>query len=290
MADLRTPLSSEPPPVIDTLISFPAPHVLLATLNRPAHLNSIPRVQSFALGKLWQWFDNEPSLRVAVLTGSGRAFCAGADLKTFDNTLSADDPAANEGALASRFPTSGFGGISNRAGSKPIIAAVNGFCFGGGMEIATNCDLVIASDDALFSLPEVKVGLIALAGALPRLIKTVGRQRASEMALGGGRYDAATMKSWGVVNEVVPDGSKNGGKIVLEKALEWAARIVANSPDAVIASREGLKLGWEAIGPEAGTDVVCHDWFARLEKGENKKEGIASFVERRKPVWRNSRL
>ncbi|OTA58294.1 putative enoyl-CoA hydratase [Hypoxylon sp. EC38] len=289
-------LSSPPPPVPDTLVLFPRPHILLVKLNRPKQLNAIPRPQHFALERLWDWFDAEPSLRVAVITGSGRAFCAGADLKEWDNSNSNSNsntspdpaPAPESETGAKRFPSGGFGGMSNRGGLKPIIAAVNGVCFGGGMEMAINCDIVVASAEAKFGLPEVTIGVIALAGALPRLVRTVGRQRAAEMALGGKSYGAKEMMAWGLVNQVVEGGG--GSEAVLEGALKWAERIAGNSPDAVIVSREGLKLGWEGVGPEQGTDLLLKGWYKRLEKGENMIEGIKSFVERRKPVWKDSKL
>ncbi|KAI0888746.1 enoyl-CoA hydratase/carnithine racemase [Annulohypoxylon maeteangense] len=275
-------LTTPPPPVPHTIISFPKPHILLITLNRPNQLNAIPPVQHFALEHLWDWFDAQPSLRIAILTGSGRAFCAGADLKVWDDTNTSNSASKNPPELV---PRAGFGGMSNRGGLKPIIAAVNGICFGGGFEMAINCDLVIAAAGAKFALPEVAIGVIAVAGALPRLVRSVGRQRAAEMALSGKRYDARQMLDWGLVNEVVEDGGK-----VLEKAVEWAERIAGNSPDAVVVTREGLKLGWEGVGPEQGTEILRTGWYQRLKAGENMAEGVKSFVERRKPVWKDSKL
>ncbi|KAI1876739.1 hypothetical protein JX265_003355 [Neoarthrinium moseri] len=317
-------LNTSPPEVPNAKVSFPIPHVLLVTLNRPDSLNAIPRPQHFALGRLWDWFDDEPALRVAVITGTGRAFCAGADLKEWDglnsagtsgpqksvsgapsqtsttpdgSTSESEQRAGARDMPASRFPRGGFGGMSNRGGQKPILAAVNGLCLGGGMEMAINCDMVLASEDAVFGLPEVTIGVIALAGALPRLVRSVGRQRAAEMALGGKKYGAEEMRRWGLVNEVVPAGDAEGAAAdglgrtrVLAKALEWAARIAGNSPDAVVVSREGLKLGWEGVGPEVGTNMLIHGWYGRMEKGENMREGVKSFVERRKPVWVDSKL
>ncbi|KAI0541555.1 enoyl-hydratase [Xylaria digitata] len=280
-----TNLSSPPPPVPNVLVSFPAPHILLVTLNRPKQLNAIPRPQHFALDKLWGWYDGEPSLRCAVITGTGRAFCAGQDLKEWNENNKASASNTNTDTSSSRMPTGGFGGLSNRGGKKPVIAAVNGVCFGGGMEMAINCDLVIATEKATFGLPEVTIGVIALAGALPRLVRSVGRQRASEMALGGKNYSAAEMLNWGLVNEVTNDGED-----VVAAALKWAARIAGNSPDAVIVSREGLKLGWEGVGPEQGTELIMKGWYARIEGGENFVEGVKSFNERRKPVWKDSKL
>ncbi|KAI0866617.1 enoyl-hydratase [Xylaria cubensis] len=286
--NLPPTLASQPPPVPNVVVSFPAPHILLVTLNRPKQLNAIPRPQHFALDKLWGWYDAEPSLRCAVITGTGRAFCAGQDLKEWDSINSASPSSSNvdKAGLGARMPPGGFGGISNRGGAKPVIAAVNGICFGGGMEMAVNCDLVIAAEKATFGLPEVTIGVIALAGALPRLVRSVGRQRASEMALSGKSYSAAEMRSWGLVNEVVV----GEGKDVVEAAVKWAERIAANSPDAVIVSREGLKLGWESVGPQQGTDLIMKGWYARIEGGENFVEGVKSFNERRKPVWKDSKL
>ncbi|KAI0016901.1 ClpP/crotonase-like domain-containing protein [Xylariomycetidae sp. FL0641] len=280
--------TNPPPAVPNVRTAFPSPHILLVTLNRPAQLNAIPRPQHFALARLWAWFDAQPSLRCAVITGSGRAFCAGADLREWDaiNSSSSSSPTSTVDEERERFPPDGFGGLSNRGGKKPVIAAVNGICFGGGFEMALNCDMIVAAKTARFALPEVGIGVIALAGALPRLVKTVGKQRASEMALAGGRYGAEEMKAWGVVNEVVDGGNED----VVNKALDWARRIGANSPDAVIVSREGLKLGWEGVGPQTATDVLKQGWYGRMEKGENMVEGVRSFNEKRKPVWRDSKL
>ncbi|KAJ1333073.1 mevalonyl-CoA hydratase [Microdochium nivale] len=302
MASSTPEFTTPPPSVPNVLITFPEPHILLATLNRPDALNCIPRPQHFAMGALFDWYDEEPSLRCAIITGTGRAFCAGADLKEWNekNQGGSKSSSSNSSSSSSprdkpsnRFPPSGFGGMSNRGGTKPIIGAVNGICFGGGMEMAINCDMLVASEAATFALPEVTIGVIALAGALPRLIRTVGKQRATEMALTGKRYGAAEMLRWGLLNEVVPAkkaGAKEGGPEVLEAAMKWARMIAGNSPDAVIVSREGLKMGWEGCSAETGVDVIIKGWYERIEKGENMIEGVASFVEKRKPVWKNSKL
>ncbi|KAK3897969.1 enoyl-CoA hydratase [Staphylotrichum tortipilum] len=156
----------------------------------------------------------------------------------------------------------GFGGLSNRAGKKPVIAAVNGVCFGGGMEMAINCDIVVADGKkAKFGLPEVGKGVIAVAGALPRLVKTVGKQRAAEMALLGRiGYTAEQMRDWGLVNFVVAEGTV------------------------------GLRWGWEGVGPQLGTELLEKGMYGRIDGGENMKEGVRSFVEKRMPVWKNSKL
>ncbi|KAK2044669.1 enoyl-CoA hydratase/isomerase [Colletotrichum somersetense] len=296
--------ATPPPSVPDVDISFPRPHILLVTLNRPRQLNSIPSELHYAYARLYDWYDAESSLRCAVLTGTGRAFCAGADLKEWNvrnasaaatatpPTPSADPtpaaavvPSGGENPGDGWRPPAGFGGLSNRDGKKPVIAAVNGLCFGGGMEMAINADLVYASTEARFGLPEVTIGVIAVAGALPRLIKSVGRQRASEMALiGRTDYTPEQMLAWGLVNQVVqPD-------LLMETALAAAEAIARNSPDAVIVSREGLKSGWEPMGPVEATATVEQGIYRRMEAGENMTEGVKSFVEKRKPVYRDSKL
>ncbi|KAK3323766.1 ClpP/crotonase-like domain-containing protein [Cercophora scortea] len=281
-------LTTPPPPVPNVLITFPAPHVLLITLNRPAQLNALPVAQHPALAALYAWYDAEPWLRCAVLTGSGRAFCAGADLKEWNdvNTAAATTQTQQPRQGQQSWDQAGFGGLSNRTGKKPVIAAVNGLCLGGGMEMVVNCDIVIAAAGARFGLPEVGVGLIAVAGALPRLVRTVGKQRAAEMALlGRTGYTAATMEKWGVVNFVV-----DGDGDVVREAVKVASEMADKSPDAVIVSREGLRLGWEGVGPQLGTEILTAGWFGRMDQGENMREGVRSFVERRRPVWRDSKL
>lgn len=184
------------------------------------------------------------------------------------------------------FLPSGFGALSTRSGKKPIIAAVNGICFGGGMEMAINLDIVLASAAATFGLPEVKRGVVAVAGALPRLVRTVGKQRAMEMALLGRAYTAEEMLKWGLVNKVVTEGEGD----VVEEAIRWATEIASNSPDSVIVSREGVKLGWESLSAQAGTEMLKDTWFSRIDQGENMTEGIRAFVEKRGPRWRDSKL
>lgn len=179
---------------------------------------------------------------------------------------------------------SGFGGLSRRSGKKAVICAVNGICFGGGCEMIINADMVIAEEQAVFGLPEVKIGVVALAGALTRLVRTVGRQRAMEMALTGRTLGAAEAREWGLVNKVVGKGKS------VEEAIKLAEAIAANSPDSVIVTREGIKMGWEGVGAEEGTRLLAENWYSRMDKGENMKEGVRSFVEKRKPKWVPSKL
>ncbi|KAJ4233085.1 hypothetical protein NW759_001868 [Fusarium solani] len=274
--------SSPPPSIPGVLLSSPRPHVLLVTLNRPDQLNALRRQMHIDLDKLWNWYDDEPSLRCAVITGKGRAFCAGADLKEWHDKNS--EGKRSDDLEGETWAENGFGGLSNRRGKKPVIAAVNGLCLGGGMEMVLNVDIIIASDKAKFGLPEVSRGVVAIAGALPRLIRIVGRQRASEMALLGRMYTAQQLIEWGIVNKMVaPDQ-------VVEEALQWAVDMANNSPDSVIVSREGLLGGWDGEDPKMSTKRVDQGIYRGLDGGENMKEGVLSFVEKRKPVWKNSKL
>lgn len=179
-------------------------------------------------------------------------------------------------------PRSGFGGLSRRTGKKPVIAAVNGLAMGGGCEMVVNADLVLAVPSATFGLPEVKRGVVALAGALPRLVRTVGKPRAMEMALTGRTLGASEAREWGLVNEICED--------VVGRAVEVAKAVAGNSPDSVVVSRQGVLFGWEGMGVEEGTEKLIRDEWSRIEGGENMKEGVRAFIEKRGPRWVNSKL
>lgn len=280
---MSSPKFASPPPKVEhAVITFPKSSILLVRLNRPASLNCINSTGHHELHDLFEWMDAEPSLRCGILTGTGRAFCAGADLKEWNGQ--------NSSKIPREMPSSGFGGMSRRNGKKPLIAAVNGICFGGGCEIAINTDIVVASDKALFALPEVKRGVIALAGALTRLTRTVGKQRAMEMALTGRTLSAKEAESWGLVNKVVGSAGEGESSEVVQTAIKIAEEIADNSPDSVIVSREGVKLGWEGVGAEEGTRLLAENWYKRMDKGDNMIEGVKAFVEKRKPVWVPSKL
>ena len=149
-----------------------------------------------------------------------------------------------------------------------------------------NVDIVLAAPHAAFGLPEVKRGVVAIAGALPRLTKTVGRQKAMEVVLTGRTYTAQEAKGFGVVNQVVGSGQDE----VVREAIKWAEEIAANSPDSVIVSREGIKLGWEGMGVQEATERLERDWYRGLANGTNIKEGLKAFVEKRPPKWVDSKL
>ena len=259
MAKMSQPRFVTPtPPVQDSIISFPTPSILLVTLNRVSALNCINTQGHYELDALYKWMDNEPSIRCGILTGRGRAFCAGADLKEWDSANRPEAAGTSGKKLSQKeeqrsMPPSGFGALSRRGGKKPIICAVNGMCFGGGCEMIVNADMVIAEEQATFGLPEVKIGVVALAGALTRLVRTVGKPRAMEMALTGRTLGAEEAREWGLVNKVVQKGQ------AVEEAVKLAELIAANSPDSVIVSREGIKMGWEGVGAEEGTRLIAEN-------------------------------
>ncbi|KAK2753394.1 hypothetical protein FQN55_003523 [Onygenales sp. PD_40] len=303
--------TTPPPTPKDSILSFPTPEILLVTFNRPKSLNCVDSRGHAELHEVWEWLDNEPSLRVGIITGRGRAFSAGADLKEWNTTNSSPSqiPSSSTPRRPAQ-PPGGFAGLSRRNGKKPIICAVNGLAYGGGCEIIINADLVIASRrGAKFALPEVKRGVVALAGGLPRLVRTVGKARAMDMALTGRVVGVEEAREWGVVGEVVEDmregeegddgdAGVDGGvvvervmrRMVVRRAVEVAQEIVANSPDAVIVTREGIKMGWEGVGAEEGSRLLAEGWTKRLNAGENLKEGVRAFVEKRKPRWVGSKL
>ena len=154
----------------------------------------------------------------------------------------------------------------------------------GGCENVVNCDIVLASDTATFGLVEVKRGLAPYSGVLPRLIRTVGLQRASEFALTGRVLPAQTLYEWGLVNKVVPQDR------LLDEAVAWAKEIAEISPDSIICTRAMLREGWTTADVVEATNVSNAREWVELQKGENMREGLRAFNEKRKPVWKGPRL
>ncbi|KAK4692221.1 hypothetical protein P7C71_g4937, partial [Lecanoromycetidae sp. Uapishka_2] len=274
-----------PPPCSTAKLSFPNPHTLLVTLSRPQSLNCINSQGHHDLHNIFTWLDNEPSLRIGIITGEGRAFCAGADLKEANQINTSNTPRGEPSP-------SGFGGLSRRRGKKPVIAAVNGLALGGGCEIVANCDIVLAAPSAVFAFPEVKRGLVAIAGALPRIARVVGRMRAMEMALTGRTVGADEARSWGLCNAISErdgDGLGVEGGVV-KMAVKWAEVICGNSPDSVVTSKAGIELAWDGIGAEEGSQRLVEGMWKKMEGKENMKEGVRAFVEKRRPRWVDSKL
>ncbi|KAK3216994.1 hypothetical protein GRF29_1g1632883, partial [Pseudopithomyces chartarum] len=241
--------ATPPPPTSHVLLTYPAPYVILVTINRERAMNSIPFAGHTEMGQVFDWFDREPNLRVAIITGAGKkAFCAGQDLIELGKIRAGE---IEKDVAKQRHPLSGFGGLSRRSGKKPIIAAVNGFALGGGFEIVLGCDMVVASPTATFGLPEALRGIFAAAGGPPRLVRNIGLPLASEMALTGRPITAQRAKELNLVNRIAPSQGT-----VVEEALKLANEIAAISPDAAIVTRAALKEAWEHGSVERATQLV----------------------------------
>lgn len=244
-------------------------NLLIVTINRPAVLNSIHPPTSFELDQVFNEFAADPELYVAILTGAGdKAFSAGNDLKY---TASGGDMTG---------PATGFGGLTSRFDNvKPIIAAVNGFAFGGGFEVALACDLIIAADHALFGFPEPKVGLAALAGGLHRLPRQIPLKQAMGMILTGRQVSAQEGKELGFVNEVVP------GAELMATARKWANLILECAPLSIQASKQTAMEGLDIPSLEEAVKST-NSGIKRLWASEDLKEGPLAFAQKRKPVWK----
>jgi len=240
-------------------------HIDLLTINRPEARNAMNRAAAVALSDFLDEADADPDVWVVVLTGAeDKAFSAGMDLKAF---------ATGEFPITDK----GFGGITQRRFSKPLIAAVNGSALAGGFEMMLSCDLVVAADHAKFGIPEVKRGLIAGAGGLIRLPKRVPKAIALEMALTGEPIDATKALALGLVNEVVP------GSEVLSAAIALAERIAANAPLAVRRSKEIMVAAAEI--PEDDAWPINNAAFGEIGASADALEGAIAFAEKRLPNW-----
>jgi crotonobetainyl-CoA hydratase len=245
--------------------------ITTVTLNRPEVMNALHSPAHFELHEAFDAFAADPEQWVAIVTGAGeRAFSAGNDLKH----------QASGGRMES--PPSGFAGLTSRFDlTKPVIAAVNGVAMGGGFEIALACDLIIASEAAVFALPEPRVGLAALAGGLHRLPRQIGTKRALGMILTARRVTAAEGFELGFVNEVVaPDA-------LMAAAKRWAQQICELSPMSIRASKEAVYKGLDEPSLEAAIKGQNrYPAVAALFRSEDFVEGPRAFAEKRPPQWK----
>jgi enoyl-CoA hydratase/carnithine racemase len=243
--------------------------ILTVTIARPEVMNALHPPANEELGAVFDEFAADPDLWVAIITGAGdRAFSAGNDLKY---------TARSDGKVP--IAEKGFAGLTSRFDDpKPVIAAVNGVAMGGGFEIALACDLIVASEKAVFALPEPRVGLAALAGGMHRLPRMIPLKHAMGMLLTGRRVSAEEGLALGFVNEVVPVED------LMSAARRWADQILECAPLSVRASKESALRGLDLPLEQAMS--AHYDQVHTLIKSEDFIEGPRAFSEKRPPVWK----
>ncbi len=249
-------------------------NVLIVTINRPEARNAVNQAVSTGLGDALQQAQDDPEIWAVVVTGAGdKSFCAGADLKAISR---------GENIFHPDHPEWGFAGYVQHFIDKPVIAAVNGTALGGGTELALASDLVVAQSTAQFGLPEVKRGLIAAAGGVFRIVDQLPRKVAMRLLLTGEPIGAEEAARWGLINEVVADGTS-----VLDAAVALAEAITVNAPLAVQASKR------VAVGADEGAITAEADAWKRSNRAmravfssEDAREGPMAFAQKRAPVWK----
>jgi len=243
----------------------------VVTIHRPEVMNSLHPPANRELAGVFDAFEKDPDAWVAIVTGAGdRAFSAGNDLKY----------QASGGDMRGQ-PESGFGGLTSRFTlDKPLIAAVNGVAMGGGFEIALACDLIVASDRAVFALPEPRVGLAALAGGLQRLPRMIPLKQAMGMILTGRRVSAEEGKQLGFVTDVAPHDE------LLKRARAWAEQILECSPLSVRASKQTALRSLGVAELRESMENGRYPAIADMVRSQDFIEGPKAFAEKRKPQWK----
>ncbi|MEM7177833.1 MAG: carnitinyl-CoA dehydratase [Pseudomonadota bacterium] len=247
-------------------------HVLEVTLDRPK-ANAVDLKTSRLMGEVFQDFRDDPELRVAILTGAGeKFFCPGWDLKA----------AADGDEVDGNYGIGGFGGLQELGNlNKPVIAAVNGICCGGGLEIAISADIILAAEHASFALPEIRSGTVADAASI-KLPKRIPYHVAMELLLTGRWFDVDEAHRWGIVNQIHPAGD------LMAKAREMAALLASGPPLVMAAIKEVVR---------EAEDMRFQDMLSRITKrqlrtidtlysSEDQMEGARAFAEKRDPVWK----
>jgi crotonobetainyl-CoA hydratase len=247
--------------------------VATLTLNRPAELNAVTVEICDAMVDALAAFEADPTARVAILTGAGRAFCAGADLKAF---------AAGDGPKVAGH-RGGFGGFVRYPRTKPVIAAINGHALAGGLELVIACELAVASSAARFGVPEPTVGLMAGGGGAVRLPRQMGAKAAMQLLLTGQPIDAHRALALGLVNTIVDP------ERVHEVAAELAEKICRTAPMSAAAT---LKVARHARSgaPEDEVWRVNDVALVELFASEDAAEGMRAFTEKREPLWQGAEL
>ena len=240
----------------------------IVQLNRPQALNALNTALMDELVRALQTYDADDGVGCIVITGSEKAFAAGADIKQMAGASVVDMMAS---------PFIGYWDAVTAIG-KPIVAAVSGYCLGGGCELAMACDLIVAADSAVFGQPEINLGIIPGAGGTQRLTRAVGKSVAMDMILTGRRIDAQEALQFGLVSRVFP------GAVFQEEVVKLATAIGAMAPVALRVAKEAVNRAYE--GTLAEGVLFERRAFNLLFATEDQKEGMAAFVEKRAPVWK----
>lgn len=249
----------------DEVLVSDADGVLEIIINRPDQRNAVNGAVAQGIAAALDRLDSEVDLRCAILAANGGTFCAGMDLKAW---LKGESVTGGD---------RGFGGITGRPPSKPIIAAVDGHALAGGMELALACDMIVANRDAKFGIPEVKRGLVAAARGVIYLPRILPRQLAMELGLTGDPIGAARLAELGVVNRLT-DGP------AIDGARELAAAIAANGPLALAATKAVMRDSWNWTNEEM--DKLQAEATRHVFSSEDAKEGATAFAEKRKAQWK----
>ncbi len=241
--------------------------VMVIMLNRPNAMNAVNQELAQELAAAVDDMDANPEISCGVLTGNGRGFCAGMDLKAFA-----------QGSFPT-VPGRGFGGITEQSPKKPLIAAVEGFALAGGLELALSCDLIVSAEGAKFGIPETGVGLFAGAGGLLRLPRVLPYAVAMRMALTAKPITAEEAQGYGMIAEITPKGE------ALDKAIELAEEVAKNAPLGLIASKALLREMQGRTEDEFWAYQAEHH-YKNVFQSEDAIEGATAFAEKRAPNWR----
>jgi enoyl-CoA hydratase len=242
----------------------------LIRLNRPAQLNALNDALMDALGAALLAFDADPAIGAIVITGSDKAFAAGADIAAMADYGYMD-------VYGSDFITRNWETI--RQVRKPVLAAVAGFAMGGGCELALSCDIIVAAESARFALPEIKLAMMPGAGGTQRLPRAVGKAKAMDMCLSARLLDAQEADRYGLVSRVVPDAE------LFERTLALATQIAGYSLPALLAIKESVNRAWESSLAE-GILFERRELHARFASAD-AKEGMHAFLDKRKPAFQH---
>ena len=251
------------------LTEIPAEKVGLIRLNRPKALNALNNALMGELHDALRNFDNDPEISCMVITGNERAFAAGADIKEMAGQTYVDF--LQKGSVSDNFDFSQY--------KKPIIAAVSGFALGGGCEMSMACDMIVASETAVFGQPEINLGILPGGGGTQRMTRALGKALAMEVMLTDRKLSAEEALKYGLVNQVVAP------EIYLDEAIKLAQKVASMSQIAIQLTKDAINKAYEATLSE-GLEFEKKNFFLAFGT-EDKQEGMEAFIEKRKPNWKH---